>query len=149
MLGTPTYTVFMPELAAVDAELIRRGRITDLREPGRFPRVEKKKTPAGHARGRARRCDLRHDRSDAPRRSAPAAERPRGYPGDDLAGGDVPRHDCARADERRAAPIRTPPSMTAPEPIDAPLLDDRRAELPVVASLCSSPPRRWPQAACR
>jgi uncharacterized protein len=42
LLGTPTYTVFMPELAAVDAELIRLGRITDLREPGRFPRVEKK-----------------------------------------------------------------------------------------------------------
>ena len=42
LLGTPSYTVFMPELAAVDAELIRLGRITDLREPGRLPRVERK-----------------------------------------------------------------------------------------------------------
>jgi predicted glycosyltransferase len=43
LLGTPTYTVFMPKLAAVDAELIRLGRITDLREPGRIPTVEKKR----------------------------------------------------------------------------------------------------------
>ncbi len=34
LLGTPTYTVFMAELAAVDAELIRQGRIIDLRESG-------------------------------------------------------------------------------------------------------------------
>ena len=42
LLGTPTYTVFMPRLAAVDAELIRLGRITDLRESGRMPAIEKK-----------------------------------------------------------------------------------------------------------
>jgi predicted glycosyltransferase len=34
LLGTPTYTVFMAELAAVDAELIRQGRIVDLRKAG-------------------------------------------------------------------------------------------------------------------
>jgi predicted glycosyltransferase len=31
LLGTPTYTVFAGKLAAVDAELIRRGYLTDLR----------------------------------------------------------------------------------------------------------------------
>ena len=31
LLGTPTYTVFAGRLAAVDAELIRRGRLHDLR----------------------------------------------------------------------------------------------------------------------
>ncbi len=34
LLGTPTYTVFLGELAAVDAELIRLGRIVDLRASG-------------------------------------------------------------------------------------------------------------------
>ena len=33
LLGTPTYTVFAGKLAAVDAELIRRGRLGDLRDP--------------------------------------------------------------------------------------------------------------------
>ena len=56
LLGTPTYTVFMPELAAVDAELIRLGRIADLRESGRFPRVEKKQgLPEELARERSAR----------------------------------------------------------------------------------------------
>jgi predicted glycosyltransferase len=43
LLGTPTYTVFMPELAAVDAELMRCGRIVDLRAPGTSPAAEKKR----------------------------------------------------------------------------------------------------------
>ena len=38
LLGTPTYTVFLAELAAVDAELIRLGKLVDLREGG-FPVV--------------------------------------------------------------------------------------------------------------
>ncbi len=38
LLGTPTYTVFAGKLAAVDAELIRRGRIVDLRRDG-FPEI--------------------------------------------------------------------------------------------------------------
>jgi predicted glycosyltransferase len=42
LLETPTYTVFLAELAAVDAELIRRGLIVDLREPGLQPAVEKR-----------------------------------------------------------------------------------------------------------
>ncbi|HJU48615.1 MAG TPA: DUF354 domain-containing protein [Gaiellaceae bacterium] len=41
LLGTPTYTVFMPELAAVDVELMRRGAITDLRSDG-LPALEKR-----------------------------------------------------------------------------------------------------------
>jgi predicted glycosyltransferase len=32
LLGTPTFTVFAGKLAAVDAELIRRGRLHDLRD---------------------------------------------------------------------------------------------------------------------
>lgn len=42
ILGTPTYTVFVGRLAAVDAELIRLGRLHDLRSPGSAPRFEKK-----------------------------------------------------------------------------------------------------------
>ncbi len=58
LLGTPTYTVFMPELAAVDEELMRLGRIVDLRRPGSWPVAEKK--PNGsvgvlHAHGAALR----------------------------------------------------------------------------------------------
>jgi predicted glycosyltransferase len=45
LLGTPTYTVFAGELAAVDAELIRLGRIIDLRQGG-LPRVERRPVPA-------------------------------------------------------------------------------------------------------
>jgi uncharacterized protein len=41
ILGTPTYTVFAGELAAVDAELIRQGRLHDLRRAGTVP-FEKK-----------------------------------------------------------------------------------------------------------
>ena len=39
LLGTPTYTVFSGELAAVDAELIRLGLLHDLRDPGSRPRL--------------------------------------------------------------------------------------------------------------
>jgi uncharacterized protein len=46
ILGTPTYTVFAGKLAAVDRELIRIGRLRDLREPGTSVRLVKK-TPAG------------------------------------------------------------------------------------------------------
>jgi uncharacterized protein len=41
ILGTPTYTVFLARLAAVDAELIRQGRLRDLRDAG-MPTFEKK-----------------------------------------------------------------------------------------------------------
>jgi hypothetical protein len=43
LLGTPTYTVFAAELAAVDAELIRMGRLADLRVTG-YPDVTRKRT---------------------------------------------------------------------------------------------------------
>ena len=43
VLGTPTYTVFAGRLAGVDAELIRRGLLHDLRDPATRPRFEKKK----------------------------------------------------------------------------------------------------------
>jgi uncharacterized protein len=42
LLGTPTYTIFGGRLAAVDAELIRRGLLHDLRPPGSLPRFAKK-----------------------------------------------------------------------------------------------------------
>ena len=42
VLGTPTYTVFAGRLAGVDAELIRRGLLNDLRDPAARPRFEKK-----------------------------------------------------------------------------------------------------------
>jgi hypothetical protein len=44
LLGTPTYTAFAAELAAVDAELIRTGRLVDLRLEG-VPDVSRKTTP--------------------------------------------------------------------------------------------------------
>jgi hypothetical protein len=44
LLGTPTYTVFAGDLAAVDAQLMREGRLVDLRLPGGVPRFEKKGT---------------------------------------------------------------------------------------------------------
>ena len=45
LLGVPTYTVFAGALAAVDAELVKRGCLHDLRIPGSEPRFEKR-TPA-------------------------------------------------------------------------------------------------------
>jgi uncharacterized protein len=45
LLGTPTYTVFLAALGAVDADLIREGRIVDLRRGG-YPRVERKRQAA-------------------------------------------------------------------------------------------------------
>ena len=42
LLGTPTYTVFLGEQAAADAELIRQGRLFDLRTSG-APRIERKR----------------------------------------------------------------------------------------------------------
>jgi predicted glycosyltransferase len=42
LLGTPTYTVFAGELAAVDAELIRRGLLYDLRDSASEPEFEKR-----------------------------------------------------------------------------------------------------------
>ncbi len=47
ILGTPTYTVFGAKLAAVDRELMREGRLRDLREPGtRADLVKKETSPA-------------------------------------------------------------------------------------------------------
>ena len=45
VLGTPTYTIFEGRLAAVDAQLIREGRMHDLRAAGTVPELVKK--PAG------------------------------------------------------------------------------------------------------
>jgi predicted glycosyltransferase len=42
VLGTPTYTVFAARLPAVDRELIRLGRLRDLRRPGSAPAWAKK-----------------------------------------------------------------------------------------------------------
>ena len=54
VLGTPTYTVFLGRLAAVDAELIRLGRLHDVRDAQSLPRLEKKQpgtpsTPNGES----------------------------------------------------------------------------------------------------
>jgi predicted glycosyltransferase len=50
ILGIPTYTVFAGRLAAVDAELVKAGRMNDLREAGSVLRFEKKrKTQAPNA----------------------------------------------------------------------------------------------------
>jgi predicted glycosyltransferase len=42
LLGTPTYTVFAGNLAAVDSQLMREGLLEDLRLSGGVPRFEKK-----------------------------------------------------------------------------------------------------------
>jgi predicted glycosyltransferase len=47
ILGTPTYTVFSGRPAAVDAELIRSGRLIDLRSDCNFPRFQKKSAALG------------------------------------------------------------------------------------------------------
>jgi predicted glycosyltransferase len=49
ILGTPTYTVFAGKLAAADAQLIKSGRLNDLREPNRTPRFDKKNSTQGPA----------------------------------------------------------------------------------------------------
>jgi uncharacterized protein len=52
ILGTPTYTVFAGRLAAVDAELIRSGRLVDLRAPAtrvRFEKVSAAREPSADA----------------------------------------------------------------------------------------------------
>jgi predicted glycosyltransferase len=50
VLGTPTYTVFAGELAGVDAELIRRGLLHDLRDPDVKPAFERRARPEGPPR---------------------------------------------------------------------------------------------------
>jgi predicted glycosyltransferase len=54
LLGTPTYTVFLAELAAVDAELIRRGLLVDLRAGGLPVVVKRPASGAGVDPRRAR-----------------------------------------------------------------------------------------------
>jgi uncharacterized protein len=53
ILGTPTYTVFAGALAAVDAELIRQGRLRDLRRPGSSIALEKKPDEQDSREGRS------------------------------------------------------------------------------------------------
>lgn len=45
LLGTPTYTVFAGRPSAVDAELIRLGKLHDLRAPGSVPNFAKRAGP--------------------------------------------------------------------------------------------------------
>lgn len=47
LLGTPTYTIFGGRLAAVDAELIRLGKLVDIRAPGAEAAVAKRPAGAG------------------------------------------------------------------------------------------------------
>jgi Protein of unknown function (DUF354) len=67
LLGTPTYTVFAAELAAVDAELIRRGLLYDLRDEGSEPRFGRGRLPG---RGRSW-TDTRSSRSSWTRSRRP------------------------------------------------------------------------------
>jgi predicted glycosyltransferase len=55
LLGTPTYTVFGGRLAAVDAALIRSGRLADLRDPRSTPLLVKKDAPTEPSVGEERR----------------------------------------------------------------------------------------------
>jgi predicted glycosyltransferase len=47
ILGTPTYTVFAGQLGAADAQLIKTGRLNDLREANSTPRFDKKSATKG------------------------------------------------------------------------------------------------------
>jgi predicted glycosyltransferase len=47
LLGTPAYTVFAGRLAAVDAELIRTGKLIDLRSAGTMPCFDRRPSPYG------------------------------------------------------------------------------------------------------
>ena len=78
ILGTPTYTVFAGALAAVDAELIRQGRMHDLRDPeDKVEFVKKPETavpgPASAGEQILRRVLAALDAAapDCPRRSLP------------------------------------------------------------------------------
>ncbi len=51
VLGTPTYSVFAGRLAAVDAELMRQGRLHDLRAPDTRPCFERKAVGADATAG--------------------------------------------------------------------------------------------------
>jgi predicted glycosyltransferase len=51
LLGTPTYTVFAGPLAAVDAELMRKGLLHDLRQTAELPTLEKKSTQTAPSPG--------------------------------------------------------------------------------------------------
>jgi uncharacterized protein len=53
VLGTPTYTVFAGKLAAVDAELIRRGALGDLRDPKSKVTLAKKSDRRGRSEARS------------------------------------------------------------------------------------------------
>ncbi len=141
LLGTPTYTVFLPELAAVDAELIRRGLIVDLREHGRLPAVERKPR-AARSEGRER-SDAIHASSPRPcaTRSAQRAERARGNAGHRLARGDIPRDDGAGTDEGALADPH-PTEHHGAGPDRGAALDDGAEQLPVLGVLELSRGRR-------
>lgn len=55
LLGTPAYTAFTGVLAAVDAELIRRGLLFDLRDPASEPVFARRERAAGSPIPEARR----------------------------------------------------------------------------------------------
>ena len=76
LLGTPTFTVFAGRLAAVDAELIRRGRMHDLRDQMTIPQFEKKapsiESPAVRAAESILETVVRTIRASAQRFRAPS-----------------------------------------------------------------------------
>lgn len=83
LLGTPTYTVFLAELAAVDSELIRQGLIIDLRQSDGLPIVAKKQKQA--SRSADERSDAIYELivatlTDVDRSRAAGRRRSRSYP---------------------------------------------------------------------
>ena len=78
LLGTPTYTVFVGKLAAVDAELMRLGLLHDLRIPGEQPKLEKK--PAKERRASGARAEAILDTVLTAMRWAADPRRSRGAP---------------------------------------------------------------------
>ena len=124
LLGTPTYTMFAGTLAAVDAALIREGRLVDLRLPGSTPAVAKK--PAGNGAGvpTLRRSVLLGalDRGLAEVSARAAVDRGSARAGTPAttAPGSTSTVTTAPAPTSAPAPIRRPPSRRRPTRSSAP-----------------------------
>ncbi len=152
LLGTPTYTVFAGRLAAVDAALIREGRLVDLRAAGAAPIVAKKPERAATGIPALRRTVLLDalDRglAEISARAAATGSARAGTPATTCSGPDVARDDGAGADERTLADRdaahdhRTRAERRAPA-------DARGQELPVVVASGARRRRSSRAASCR
>ena len=153
LLGTPTYTMFAGTLAAVDAALIREGRLVDLRAPrldsGRREEARRERSRRSHP------AALRPPRRARPR--ARGGQRPAaadrgsaraGTPATTVSGLDVARDDGAGADERALADRDAAHDHRARADGGAPA-DVRGEELPVVVALGRAVARSSRAASCR